>query len=116
MHEPAATVIYTFSLHDGHPPLQALAVGQTLTDTFNYTMSDGSLTDEAGMTITIKGGNDAPVGIDDGGNATEKGATANGTTGSNATVHALTNDTDVEPASGPFAVTATRWGGPEGAG
>jgi VCBS repeat-containing protein len=39
----------------------ALAAGVTATDTFTYTLSDGSLTDAAQLVITITGTNDLPV-------------------------------------------------------
>ena len=35
-------------------------MGQTITDSFNYTVSDGSLTDTAVLTVTINGANDTP--------------------------------------------------------
>jgi VCBS repeat-containing protein len=42
--------------------LQALAVGETATDTFDYTVSDGhGGTDTATVTLTVAGVNDAPV-------------------------------------------------------
>ena len=41
--------------------MQALNVGQSTTDTFNYTVSDGSLTDKAVLTVTINGADDAPA-------------------------------------------------------
>jgi hypothetical protein len=42
--------------------LQALAVGETATDTFDYTVSDGQGgTDTATVTLTVAGANDAPV-------------------------------------------------------
>ena len=39
----------------------ALAAGVTATDTFTYTISDGSLTDLAQLVITVTGTNDVPV-------------------------------------------------------
>ncbi|MEA1950426.1 MAG: Ig-like domain-containing protein, partial [Planctomycetota bacterium] len=50
----------------GVAALQALAVGETITDTFYYTIEDGSgNTDTAKVTITITGVNDAPIAVDD---------------------------------------------------
>ena len=43
----------------------ALDDGDIATDVFTYTVSDGSLTDTATLTITIEGINDAPVAQDD---------------------------------------------------
>ncbi|WP_159439339.1 lectin-like domain-containing protein, partial [Tenacibaculum agarivorans] len=50
---PDGTYIY---LPDtANPVVQTLLVGQTLTDTFNYTLSDGVSTDNADLIITING-------------------------------------------------------------
>jgi VCBS repeat-containing protein len=50
---------------------QTLAVGQSTTDTFTYTVQDaGGLTSTATLTITISGTNDAPVISSNGGGAT----------------------------------------------
>ena len=43
----------------------ALDAGDTATDVFNYTVSDGTATDTATITITILGANDAPVAQND---------------------------------------------------
>ncbi|MEZ5432336.1 MAG: DUF4347 domain-containing protein [Verrucomicrobiales bacterium] len=51
---------YSYAIDNSNATVQALAVGQTLTDSFNYTLSDGSLTDTAVLAITIQGRNDAP--------------------------------------------------------
>jgi len=87
---------YTYSVNNGNGAVQALAAGTTLTESFNYTVSDGSLTDIAVLTITITGTNDAPSASNDTGTAAEAGGVANGTAGSNATGNVLTNDSDVD--------------------
>ncbi len=56
---------YTYVVDNTNATVQALAAGQTLTESFNYTVSDGSLTDIAVLTITVTGTNDAPVATDD---------------------------------------------------
>ena len=90
--------------------MQALNVGGTPTDSFNYTVSDGSLDDTAVLTITINGANDAPVGVDDAGSATEAGGTNNGSVGSDATGNVLGNDTDVDTAAASCVVAAMSTG------
>ena len=46
--------------------MDALDAGDIVTDTFNYTVSDGQgETDIATITITITGINDAPTAVDD---------------------------------------------------
>ncbi|MDA7767592.1 VCBS domain-containing protein [Candidatus Pelagibacter sp.] len=51
----------------------ALDAGDTATDVFNYTVSDGTATDTATITITILGANDAPVAQNDVGVIVEDG-------------------------------------------
>src|SRR5262249_41214585 len=92
----------------------ALNVGSTITDSFNYTVSDGTLTDIAVLTITINGADDAPVGVNDVGTATEAGGTLNGTAGADATGNALTNDTDVDNPTTSLSASALRNGSTEG--
>ena len=50
---------YTYTLDDTHPTVNALAPGQTLTDPFGYTVSDGLLTSSSTLTVTIHGADDA---------------------------------------------------------
>ncbi|WP_032904126.1 VCBS domain-containing protein, partial [Mesorhizobium sp. LNJC380A00] len=60
---------YTYTLNNADPAVQALDVGQTLTETFNYTMKDADGdTDTATLTITINGTNDVPQIVVDQGN------------------------------------------------
>jgi VCBS repeat-containing protein len=66
---------------------QTLAQGQTGQDIFTYTVSDGSLSDTATLTITIAGVNDAPVANND---------SASGTENQILTIDVLVNDTDVD--------------------
>jgi VCBS repeat-containing protein len=96
----------------GH--FDSLAEGATTTDTFKYTASDGNGgTDDATVTITITGVNDAPVGVND----SYAGAQANTTfnvgvtctgpcvTGSGSSV--LANDTDVDTTHSALTATVT---------
>ena len=47
---------------NSNPTVQALAEGQTLVDNaFTYTVTDGTTTTTAPLTITVFGTNDAPV-------------------------------------------------------
>ena len=65
-----------------------LGAGQQVTDTFSYTVSDGSATDTAQVTITVTGNDDPPSALDDSATLTEDdSATA---------VAVLDNDTDVD--------------------
>ena len=65
---------------------QSLAQGQSVTDSFSYTVSDGACSDTATLTITIAGVNDAPVAN------TDTGRPEN----SPVTINVLANDTDVD--------------------
>ncbi|MFP4393953.1 MAG: Ig-like domain-containing protein [Anaerolineales bacterium] len=69
------------------PTLQALAVGETLTDAFAYTISDGVLTDTAPVTVTVTGRNDAPVAADDTATTDEDTPVA---------IDVLANDSDID--------------------
>ena len=75
---------YTYELT---ADVQALAQGQSVQDSFTYTVSDGSLSDTANLVITISGNNDAPVAVAD-----------TASTSENATIliDVVANDTDVD--------------------
>jgi VCBS repeat-containing protein len=52
---------YTYTLNNANPAIQALDDGETLTETFTYTVDDGNGgTDTATLVITINGQNDSP--------------------------------------------------------
>ncbi len=89
---------YTYVVDENNAAVQALRTsGQTLQDVFTYTMTDAAgATSTTQVTLTIQGANDAPVGVNDSGNAIEAGGYSNGTAGSNGTGNVLTNDTDVD--------------------
>ncbi|WP_124962391.1 Ig-like domain-containing protein, partial [Sulfurisoma sediminicola] len=89
---------YTYTVDNANATVQALrTAGQTLTDTFTYTMRDAAgATSSANITVTIQGANDAPVGVNDTATAVEAGGVANGTAGTNPSGNVLTNDTDVD--------------------
>ena len=58
----AANGSYTYTLNNSLPAVQRLGVGETATDTFTYTVSDGhGGTATNTLTVTINGTNDAPT-------------------------------------------------------
>ena len=58
----AANGSYTYTLNNSLPAVQRLGVGETATDTFTYTVSDGhGGTSTNTLTVTINGTNDAPT-------------------------------------------------------
>ena len=75
---------YSYALD---PAAQALAQGASAQDSFDYTVTDGSLSDTGTLTITVTGINDAPVANDDVSSTTENSAIL---------VDVTTNDTDVD--------------------
>ncbi|RIX79652.1 DUF4347 domain-containing protein, partial [Acidovorax cavernicola] len=92
---------YTYSLNNADPRVQALTVGETLTEVYTYTISDGAGgTDIAQITITIRGTNDTPgVTVNDG----------NGAATGQVTVYeaGLTSAGDTsETTAGTFAITS----------
>src|SRR5262249_49876067 len=108
---------YTYVVNQSDTAVQGLNVGQTITDTFTYTVQDpGGLTDTAQLTITINGADDAPVANNDAGTATDAGGTLNGSAGSNATGNVILGDatggvadTDVDNATNTLMPYATRF-------
>ena len=72
---------YTYVLNNSLPAIQTLGVGETLTDTITYTVSDGhGGTASNTLTVTINGANDAPTAAAAGAFVTEDTqATASGT-------------------------------------
>ena len=76
--------------YDPNDQFEYLAVGETATDTFSYTVSDGNGgTDTATVTVEITGVNDAPTANDDSGVGYSTDEDTSFTTG-----NVLTNDTD----------------------
>ncbi|MCL7406453.1 VCBS domain-containing protein [Paradonghicola geojensis] len=71
---------YIYAVDNTNGDVQALATGETLTDTFTYQLSDGQGgLNTADLTITITGTNDDPViSIEDGDNATTTITETNG--------------------------------------
>ncbi len=63
---------------------------------FTYTISDGSLSSQATVTVNILSVNDAPIGIADTVIAIEEGGAGNNTAGTNPSGNVLTNDTDAD--------------------
>ncbi|MDD3019157.1 MAG: cadherin-like domain-containing protein [Comamonas sp.] len=58
----AADGAYTYAVNQSAANVQALKVGQNVTDAFNYTVTDGTSKSDIGvLTITLNGTNDAPV-------------------------------------------------------
>ena len=99
---------YTYKVDERNPDVQALGAGESLTESFNYTMSSRDGTDIGVLTITVMGANDAPVATNDSATASKDGAPATG--------NILGNDTDVDNDSTDFSVTALRLGSKEGTG
>ena len=105
-----AAGVWTYTLDNGNPAVDALNVLDMLTDSFSVLSEDGTV---QVVNITINGADDGPVAADDTGSATEAGGVANGTPGSNATDNVLDNDTAL---SGSLTVTGIRTGDVEGSG
>lgn len=90
------------------PLVQALKSGESMTDTFEFSVTDSEgATDEATVSLEVEGRNDAPVAVDDGG---DSGFSTTQDTVLMGTTSVLENDTDVEgeslrvettPVSGP---------------
>ncbi len=60
-----ATGAWTYVVNETHPDVEALYVGDTLQDRFNYTVRDlTGLSDMAVLTVTINGANDSATLVD----------------------------------------------------
>ena len=94
----AANGAYTYNVDNANSAVQALRTsGQTLSDSFTYTMTDaGGLTSSTQIAITISGANDTPTAVADTPTAVEAGGLNNGAAGTNPTGNVLINDTDVD--------------------
>src|SRR5262249_10130043 len=107
---------YTYVINNTDAAVQALNVGSTITDSFNYTVKDAAgLTDTTNLTTTIHGADDAPVANNDAGTATEAGSNATGNVvlgDANGGVA----DTDVDNTTASLVVSAIRTGAVEGSG
>ncbi|MCE9943711.1 VCBS domain-containing protein [Aeromonas rivipollensis] len=88
---------YRYVLDNANAAVQRLLPGETLTEQFDYQITDlGGLVSAQTLTISIQGRNDTPVAVADNGTAVEAGGVNNTTLGSNATGNVLGNDTDPE--------------------
>jgi uncharacterized repeat protein (TIGR01451 family) len=88
--------------YDPNDQFETLAVGDTATDAFDYTISDGIASDSATVTITINGANDAPLANVDARTTGEASvlvasdADGTGTGGDSSDDGVLVNDTDID--------------------
>ena len=83
--------------------------GDTATDTFTYTVSDGTNSDTATITITIAGINDSITAVNDT-DAVNEDATINRSTSDSQELDHDDTDPDGDDASGSFTITAIRTG------
>ena len=95
--------VWTYTLDNANAAVQALNVGQTLTDTFTVTTVDGTAQQ---ISVTINGTNDAAViSGSHAGVVIEAGGVADGLAGTPTATGTLT-DTDVDNAANSFTVAA----------
>ena len=96
----AADGTYTYALDNSRPVTNALAQGQTATESFTYTLHDNAgLAASSNLTVTVTGTNDAPVAVADFASVVASGvnpgnAVFAGTPTASGNV--LANDTDVD--------------------
>lgn len=102
---------YSYRLDNTLAAVQALRLGNTLTDTFTYNVTDASgAQDSAALVITIQGRNDTPVAQNDVNTAIEAGGLNNATPGVNPSGNVLGNDTDVDANGESLSVVGVRHG------
>ena len=98
----------SYSYEANQTAADALDAGDVVTDAFNYTVSDGSGTDIAVLTITVIGINDAPTAVDDT-DTVVAGNTVTDTTNSAGTL--VSDDTDPDASSSLYITQVTPSGG-----
>ncbi|MFG0379919.1 VCBS domain-containing protein [Pseudomonas sp. zbq_18] len=108
---------YSYRLDNSMAAVQALrSSGNTLTDSFNYSVMDAAgAQDIAVLNITIQGNNDNPVAVNDTAIAVEAGGINNGTPGTNPTGNVLSNDSDIDQYGETLSVTGISQGASTGA-
>ena len=97
-----------------YTPNGSLDTGESGNDVFTYTVSDGSATDTATITISVTGANDAPVASNDS-NTIDISTNSTLTVTDSSIKDVLTNDTDADT-NDTISVTEIRTGALEGAG
>ena len=80
---------YTYALDQQASAVQALRGGESYQEAFSYSVTDGTITEQASLLVTVLGTNDAPVGEDD--FSDMQVATPNATVG-----NVLLNDRDID--------------------
>ena len=104
----AANGSYTYVVAD-NSTMDALDAGDIVTDTFNYTVSDGQgETDIATITITITGINDAPTAVADTDTVTANSTVTNAT---NSAGTLISDDTDADASSSLYVTKITHSNG-----
>ena len=90
---------YTYTLDNTRAATQALAQGQSVTETFSYTVKDtAGATSTTTLTITVTGTNDAPVAVADSAATPLNVALLN--------INVKANDTDVDNSAAQLTVSA----------
>ncbi|MFC3914699.1 VCBS domain-containing protein [Pseudaeromonas sharmana] len=101
---------YTFTLNNANPAVQRLDDGETLTQSFSYTLKDADGdTSTASVTITINGSDDPLVANDDAASVSEAAVQSAviDSASVTGTKNVLTNDTDPDTSDKPLAVSDT---------
>ncbi len=102
----AADGSYTYTLDDAAS--DSLDATDTVSEVFTYTLTDGSSTTTATLSIDIQGSDDAPIATDTTGTAQKAGA---GTTGADATGNVLSNAADPDADDTPVVASISYTGG-----
>ncbi|MDI1302711.1 MAG: VCBS domain-containing protein [bacterium] len=97
---------YHYVLNQDNPVLTALAEGESLSEAFNYDVTDGALISSATITLTVRGSNDAPVANVDAASMAEDQAAVAG--------NVLGNDSDVDHESLLSVVSSGEFAGQYG--
>lgn len=107
---------WSYQVDNDNAAVQALRInGQTLTETFTYTIQDRwTTTSSTQLLIVIHGANDTPIAANDSATAVEAGGVFNGTPGVDPTGNVLDNDTDVDGAQYGETKSVVQYSGQNG--
>ncbi len=94
---------YSYILDNSLTAIDAMNSGDSKTEVFSYTVTDGTNSSTTTLTLTINGTNDAPVAADDFSSLLKGTAAGTGNYGT-VTGNALANDSDIDDASNTLAV------------
>ncbi|MFZ9794068.1 MAG: VCBS domain-containing protein, partial [Gemmataceae bacterium] len=101
---------YVYTVSNSNPIVEALQRNGTLSDSFNYALSDGVFTETGVLVATINGANDAPSFSSLTGGSTKQGVEDTEVVITFADVHGLANSSDLDGVVTSYVITSIESG------